>query len=735
MSPSSHSEPSTSLPVRPHAQSVASRTLGWTAAVLFVPGVVVCGWAAVALSRGHSPRSQPASETQASETQVSSPSAQATTTEATRAPAAPAAAVVSPRSGAAAVDQIPGAGLALRLWPSSASPDAESDVRVARLCALTVADGQPFSPLFAPGPFRAELRGAVAVDVRDRYEFVVEGSGEVELLVGDKVVLQGVATGSAPLHSESVRLKKGANVLVLRYASPPAGEARVRLLWRSSEFGPEPVAPQRLSHDVAVAPSAGARARAEVARAMCTTCHAAPDARAPRHGAPDLRDAGARLDPGWVVEWLLHPVRSGSAPRQMPRFFADGDQGRKDAVDVTAYLATLSRPAADVEPAAGSAKTGGALFARLGCVGCHPRPGVTDASRIGLDHVGAKWRRAALVTYLRAPQAHDPGAHMPDFALSTDEAAALAAFLTAGGKAAPPPSAGDAARGRDLVESFGCAGCHALADLAPPAAPAFADVAARPAQVGADPCLGPPMYDAPGEPVAWALALSRVDRALMAEEAIAALRCTACHSRDATVDAWSAHAGEVADLVRDETPADSTHPEVAQTRPSLTWAGEKLTVAALASMISGAPASRARPWLHARMPAFPAHASELAEGLACGHGVALAPTETLPPDPPLVSVGEDLVSTKFFACVTCHGIGDQPPLQVFEVQGVNFARVGRRLRPDYFLRWMRSPQRVDPASKMPAYADARGKTAFTQVLEGDADRQFAAIWAWLRSLR
>lgn len=724
MSSAINPESLASLPAS-RTPGVALRTLVWTAVILAFPGAVVGGWAIVALTDKHGAGDQVASESRTAPAAV-----RPALLAATPAPTAE----DSPRSRVADGGAHRRAGLELRVWPAAASADGGSDVRLTRLCALTVGDGQPFSPLFAPGPFQAVLRGAVVVDGRDRYSFTVEGSGTVELRIDDKTVLGGVATESAPLRSESVRLEKGANVLVLRYASPPTGEARVRLLWSSPEFAPEPVAPQYLVHETSVAPSAGTLARAAVARAMCTSCHAAPEASAPKHGAPDLRDAAARLDPGWVVEWLVHPVRSGPAPRQMPRFFADSEEDRQEAADVAAYLATLGRPAAELAPAAGAAKAGGALFAQLGCVGCHPRPGVTDTSRIGLDHVAAKWRRPALIAYLRAPQAYDPGAHMPDFALADEEAAALVAFLTAGGQPAPPPLAGDVVRGRELVAFFGCAGCHALQNLGAPAAPDFADVAARPADAGSDPCLGPPVYDAPSHPIAWALALGRVDRARAAEEAIAALRCTACHARDTTVDAWTVHAAEVADLVA-AAPVDPAHPEVAQTRPSLTWAGEKLTVEALHAIISGAPASRARSWLRAPMPAFPVPARALAEGLACGHGVTLQRTDAPPPDPALVLLGEGLVSTEYFACVTCHAVGARPAMRGLEVQGIDLARVGTRLRPDYFRRWMRSPRRVDPAATMPAYADARGRTALTQVLEGDAEGQFAAMWAWLCSLR
>ena len=51
------------------------------------------------------------------------------------------------------------------------------------------------------------------------------------------------------------------------------------------------------------------------------------------------------------------------------------------------------------------------------------------------------------------------------------------------------------------------------------------------------------------------------------------------------------------------------------------------------------------------------------------------------------------------------------------------------------MRWLLDPPRIDPDSRMPKYADAKGKTAFTEVLGGDANKQFDAIWHYFRTLR
>ncbi len=647
----------------------------------------------------------------------------------------PNASVLPP--GVAATEAIVTAGLVASFAPFG--EPIEADVRVTRMLALTVPAGTSFSSCFAPGPFRATFTGEVEVDVRERYTFSFEGAGELQLRLGDKVALQGVAREGAPVVGASVRLSKGKNRLVATYTSPALGDARLRVLWSTSEFKPEPIPPTALSPgDVGPEMIAGVRARRardEIERLQCLRCHAAEGA-VRGASAPDLRTVGGRLHAGYVFEWLLRPVRRGFASRQMPHFFADDASGRQQAADVTAYLASLSKPSV-VDAVNGSSDSGGQLFAQLGCVACHPRPGATpDDARVDLDHVPHKWRAPELAAYLASPQAVDPGTAMPDFRLTGGEAAALARFLLGDRPAPVSPPLGDTARGRQLVSSFSCGACHDLPDIEASRAPAWSVVVQK-IDATTDLCGGPPHY-APVPSVSFADAtrvLGRPALAEAAERAVVALACAACHARDGAADAWARHAGEVADLIPSE-PAHAAHPVGDQSRPSLTWAGEKVRSTWSHALLAGSLTSRARPWLHARMPAFPTHADVLAQGLACSHGVPRDSAAHADAAAGLAEIGAHLVSMeKGFACVTCHGIGDKPPTQVFEVQGVNFALGAQRLRADYFLRWMRNPQRVDPSSKMPRYGDAQGKTAFAQILGGDAEKQFGAIWAWLVSLR
>ena len=59
--------------------------------------------------------------------------------------------------------------------------------------------------------------------------------------------------------------------------------------------------------------------------------------------------------------------------------------------------------------------------------------------------------------------------------------------------------------------------------------------------------------------------------------------------------------------------------------------------------------------------------------------------------------------------------------------------VTERLRKDYYIRRVMNPQRYQPGTKMPTYADSHEQTPFKNILGGDAHQQFEAIWQYLRA--
>ena len=132
------------------------------------------------------------------------------------------------------------------------------------------------------------------------------------------------------------------------------------------------------------------------------------------------------------------------------------------------------------------------------------------------------------------------------------------------------------------------------------------------------------------------------------------------------------------------------------------------------------------------MPKFEKHGAALTAGLVREHGYG-------PKDEPIRQAagnfavhGRRLIEMGTgFGCVQCHAVGDKKATQVFEREGVNLVTARKRLRHEYYTRWLADPTRLDPDARMPKYADNNGMTGFRDVLGGKAADQFEAIWQFL----
>jgi mono/diheme cytochrome c family protein len=121
------------------------------------------------------------------------------------------------------------------------------------------------------------------------------------------------------------------------------------------------------------------------------------------------------------------------------------------------------------------------LFNRVGCLGCHPVTGMELERLPGPDlrMIPAKMRLDWLAGWLKDPNSYLPKTYMPFFGLSDDEVKKLTSYLVASAReyqttnGTPdlardvPSTAAKVARGKELVLSVGCLGCHNIDDAAP----------------------------------------------------------------------------------------------------------------------------------------------------------------------------------------------------------------------------------------------------------------------------
>lgn len=635
--------------------------------------------------------------------------------------------------------------------------DGVVDTRLDRLPALAVDAGEPASVFLTPGAFKVVWTGKLVLAGRQRLIFSFEGQGTADL----KIDGQDVLTKSGDLageSSKSTRLNPGEHEFQLTYSSNPDGSGVFRLYWEETSFARQTISPSAFKAEATEASSLGAqqrRGRELFASQNCTKCHSANSGLGPSpmpeatEIGPILFGSGDRVSEEWLGKWIADPKRLKPTTTMPTLFDVSTDAGRQDASDIAAYVASLKTgtPAGTATDAA-LAQEGGLHFHELGCVACHnlPDKGVADPKRVPLNNVASKYLPGALLAFLKQPDAYHPFIKMPNFRLSDAEANSIAAYLTKAStgqhtKLAHALPAGDAARGAKVAASLQCGTCHPGMPMSPETVPPAMDAIFK-MDWAAKGCVAPtekrmksPYLNIDDQDRAALIAFSKLgSRSLGCDNPveyltrqISALRCTACHGHDGKESLLSDVHSDSASLIAH---LPKLNERVDQSRPPLTFTGEMLYTSAIESMILGSSEPRPRPWLAMRMPSFKTQAPALAKGFSKLHGVIPnKPTEVIV-DPALAKIGQDLAGSSGFGCTTCHGIGDQKATAAFEVEGVNLSLAPNRIRADYYHRWMDNPKSVTPATKMPVYS-LEGKSQRTDLLEGDAAKQFETIWQYI----
>ena len=627
------------------------------------------------------------------------------------------------------------------------------DARHFRMAAVHVASGATATPWLKAGGFSLTLEGYLFLELRDEFNFSIDGRGSATLELNGTPIYPASGVDLAEASEVRVRLHQGHNHIRVRYSNPANGDAWFRLMWEGSQFPREPVPPSALLHNTSDERLAAAtQLRQGRTPLRGTQLPAMPSARRGSEQTmpeiakdnPNLQEVALRLNEPWLFHWILNPSSLRNHVTMPDVIPGDEATRRATAADMVAYLKSLAAqsatPKTNQEPAADQIGAGEILFENLGCVACHhlqPPNSEDYFERTSLHFVGNKFRQASLREYLMNPRAHYRWSRMPDFRLADDEATVLAAYLRANSKgqceSVDELPMANPARGREHFQRLGCVNCHTIDEVKERAKTTSIAQASGGCLSDNDATRGLAPRFALDEEDRLALVafLTRgtesLDQAVPAEASsrfVARLRCTSCHPRDDEGALWPE--------VLAEEGVQGLPPE---TVPPLTWTGEKLKIDWTEKQISGTLPYKARPWLKSRMPSFPARAANLAHGLAAAHGYGVAG----PPSPPLDSekakLGYQMTQQNGgFYCIECHAVGDAAAKGAFSHHGVNFVRVGERLHYPYYRRWITDPLRVDSNSKMPKFSPDGKTTDKTQFYDGDAQKQFDALWHYLMSL-
>lgn len=646
------------------------------------------------------------------------------------------------------------------LWRFQSSVTPQKDARVSRMLALSNTAGSPVSSFLPAGSFRTTAESYLQIPLKGSYTFEVRGRGTVRLRIGNEEILAGEGNLNE-IPRRTTQLRKGFNQIELNYEPPADGAASLSLWWAGDDFASEPIQPAALFHvsdDPQLVENSLLRHGRELfATQRCQRCHPAgaeAQIELPEWNldTPDLRGIRDRVTPDWLTQWLADPHQLRSQAT-MPRFFdSQNQEDRQQISDLAAYLQSLADPDStqasasdnDSEPSSEELVSAGEQqFETLGCIACHTFESPEHAdqwNRISLHFVRAKYLPQGLKGFLGAPHAHYQSNRMPDFKLSPQEVDQLAAYLRgkSSGVIAPLSDAhGNPENGARIFAEKGCVTCHDQG-IAKPQKPAVAkslmQLSPQAGCLDEDTKVGVPNFHlAEGERNALVALIKHSAESLWVdvpaertERLVRRFNCAACHDRDG------------AQSPRLEIIAEEGSGKIHDPLPNLTWAGDKLRPEWMEKLLQGKLEYRSRPWLPARMPVFAREAASIPAGFVAQHALEsyAHDRKATPADPEVVELGRKLTLAGGLDCRQCHGVGSIEPRGDAKTKialGINFLHVRERLHPDYYRRFVLDPGRYDVNSRMPKLAADGRTTKINFIYDGDARRQFEAIWEYIRT--
>ena len=679
----------------------------------------------------------------------------------------------------------PGLGLIIN---SQKQGDKIIDVRKSRLAALHVPMNESPSPFIENERFNLTWEGYLNSDFAREVIFESESQGFLNIWVNGLEVLSSWPykdKGYKKLvrtRGDPVNLVSGLNTIQIVLKSPEETNWKgtyndptaltLRLFWESDAFPLEPIPPSALWFNPTTVGlnrySNQHKGRELFASHNCIKCHLPSDNKLLSKamtelswGAPSFTNIGTRINGDWISEWIRSP-KNLRPDASMPAII-NGNVSEENINHISAFLVSLSpSEEAFTETTLGDPTRGEAIFSALGCIGCHAIPGEKENDnfdRISLDYVHSKWKPNALKDFIQNPSRYHKATKMPNFRVTEDQAKDLAAYIISSDRVSLTTDLnyekGNIEKGKELVSSSGCINCHELSSnpIITFSAPSLETIERGNWDKG---CLSA-HEDNRGKAPSFNFSLEdrealksfarggvktifQQTSSLAASRQLESLRCTGCHSLDSIEDTWSLASADSEEMVSNDDLAYALGLELIwdyQGRPDLTWIGGKLKTEWMNDFISGDISKKPRGGLIARMPGFSYHSKIITDGLAMMHGINPKLTvEVSKSDPSIVETGKALVQTNGgFACITCHGVGEKRATGGVPIESINFSIVTKRLRKDYYHRFLINPQRIIEDTMMPRYADDSGKTFLTNFYEGDSKKQFDAMWEYFESVK
>jgi len=290
-------------------------------------------------------------------------------------------------------------------------------------------------------------------------------------------------------------------------------------------------------------------------------------------------------------------------------------------------------------------------------------------------------------------------------------------------------------RGKELFSELNCAACHAVSPngklhrpegiLGPP--PSLADLKDAPERgclsskpTGTAPHFGLNPMQTKAISAALGKPLPKPKPTEFLSRAMRAFQCYACHQRDG-MGGPSKERDSLFLTTQREMGPEGRLP------PHLSGVGAKLKPDWLREVIGRG--TKVRPYMLTRMPSFGnALAGKLTEAFLVADAGKISGTS--PPElsrRDAMKHGRELIGNKGMACVACHVFAGIPSQGI---QGMDLTLMEKRLRPDWFRRYLLNPTTLRPGTRMPSFWPD-GVSAKPNSLGGDSARQIEAIRTYL----
>ena len=291
-------------------------------------------------------------------------------------------------------------------------------------------------------------------------------------------------------------------------------------------------------------------------------------------------------------------------------------------------------------------------------------------------------------------------------------------------------------QGRQLFASLGCAACHQFGDgeqriAWTGKAPQFANLKTSGGCLAEQPAVNVPHFVLSprqrDDITAAILALRGVNATSKVASAkseinqiLLTMNCYACHAR-----------GSIGGVSEPMTHVFvGSIPEMGdegRVPPGLDGAGDKLNEAWLKTILN--EGAKDRPYMTTRMPKFGNAAADalVPRLIASDLQESVAPIVMPEADHRVKADARLMVGDQALSCIKCHTFEQYAATGI---QSLDMTTMTRRLRRDWFHRYMRDPQQYRPGTRMPA-AWPKGRSVVPDILGGDAGVQIEAIWQYL----